>query len=112
MIFKPHWQKTIITKVINIRSKEPYDVYIGRRNAAWNLPQSKWANPFKLNKGEPRGSTIDKYRTWLLNNKKLLAGLEELRGKTLACWCRPLACHGLVLIELLHINDEEPLDVT
>lgn len=27
--------------------------------------------------------------------------LEPLRGKRLACWCAPLACHAEVLLELL-----------
>lgn len=27
--------------------------------------------------------------------------LEKLRGKTLGCWCSPLACHADVLVELL-----------
>jgi len=26
---------------------------------------------------------------------------RQLRGKTLGCWCKPEACHGDVLLELL-----------
>jgi hypothetical protein len=25
----------------------------------------------------------------------------ELDGRTLGCWCKPLACHGDILVELL-----------
>jgi hypothetical protein len=27
--------------------------------------------------------------------------IEPLRGKTLGCWCKPLPCHGDVIVELL-----------
>ena len=43
-----------------------------------------------------------RYRLWLLGNPELLGQLEELRGKTLVCHCKPLPCHGDVLVELLH----------
>ena len=26
--------------------------------------------------------------------------LDELKGKTLGCWCKPNNCHGDILIEL------------
>jgi hypothetical protein len=26
---------------------------------------------------------------------------DELQGKTLGCWCKPLACHGDVIVEIL-----------
>jgi hypothetical protein len=38
---------------------------------------------------------------------KLLQRLPELRGKNLACWCKPgEPCHGHVLLELA--NADEP----
>lgn len=30
----------------------------------------------------------------------------ELRGHKLACWCRPLACHGEVIMEFLNNGEE------
>lgn len=33
--------------------------------------------------------------------------LEPLRGKRLACWCAPLACHGDVIAELLEAPSAE-----
>jgi hypothetical protein len=83
--------------------KEPYDVYIGR--------PSKWGNPYthikdKTTKAEfivkTRKEAIEKYREYLLNNKQLMLDLHELEGKVLGCWCKPAACHGDVLIELLN----------
>lgn len=84
------------TSVINWKHGEPPigAVYIGRG--------TKWGNPFILYRDGNRQAVIEKYRTWLLAQPQLLGALEELRGKTLICSCKPLACHGDVLIELLH----------
>lgn len=83
----------IMTKVVHCK-KASYDVYIGR--------PSKWGNPFTIGKDGTRKEVIAKYRTWILSQPNLLKVLEELRNKTLGCWCSPLPCHGDVLIELLH----------
>ena len=72
------------------RSK--YDVYIGR--------PSKWGNPFTIGRDGSRAVVIDKYRNWLLTQPKLMMQIDELRGKTLGCWCTPKACHGNVLANL------------
>jgi len=78
-------------KVVNLR-KERYDVYIGRG--------SKWGNPFIMGKDGNREEVIKKYKDYILKSD-LLNNLEELRGKLLGCFCKPKACHGDVLIELL-----------
>jgi hypothetical protein len=55
---------------------------------------------------------IDCYRGWLLARPELIKKAKrELKGKTLACWCKtknnPLApCHGDVLLEIA--NSKEP----
>lgn len=79
------------------------DVYIGRKCAqgGWDLPASKWANPFVLGRDGDRRSVIDKYRAWIKHQPELLAALGELRGKVLGCWCKPLPCHGDVLVDLV-----------
>ena len=46
-----------------------------------------------------------KYRKYILSNKKLMNDLKELEGKILGCWCKPLACHGDVLLELIEKKD-------
>ena len=58
-------------------------------------------NPFVIGRDGTREQVIEKYREWILSNPKLLGDIEELRGKTLGCYCSPLACHGNILIELL-----------
>ncbi len=78
-------------KVVHCK-KEKYDVYIGR--------PSKWGNPFVVGRDGDRATVVGKYRKYLQENDLLLSELEELRGKTLGCWCAPNACHGDVLMEL------------
>ena len=70
--------------------------------------QSKWHNPFKIDKNsiikDQRKLVIEKYREYLLNNEKLLNEIGELEGKVLGCWCKPLGCHGDVLVEVLEYS--------
>jgi len=84
-------------KVVNLR-KEKYDAYIGRG--------SKWGNRFVIGKDGDRAEVIKKYREWILDNKELLNSLHELKGKVLGCFCKPLACHGDVLAELVNESEE------
>jgi len=80
------------TRVVHCK-RAPYDVYIGR--------PSKWGNPFRIGRDGTRAEVIRKYREWLLQQPDLLAALPELKGKVLGCWCKPLLCHGDVLVELV-----------
>ena len=82
-------------KVVNLR-KEKYDVYIGRGRG------SKWGNKFVIGRDGEREEVIRKYREWLLGNKELMNCLYELKGKVLGCFCKPKACHGDVLVELVN----------
>jgi len=77
----------------------PHDVYIGR--------PSEWGNPFSHRDGTlakfkvgSRGEAVEAYRQWIKTQPQLLKKLHTLKGKTLACWCKPAACHGDVLAEL------------
>lgn len=88
-----------MTRVVHCK-KDSYDVYIGR--------PSKWGNPFSHKKGtaaqykvSSREEAIQKYREWIVNQPHLMYDLIELKGKTLGCWCKPKACHGDVLKELV-----------
>jgi hypothetical protein len=90
------------TKVVHMQKGTPVDVYIGR--------PTKWGNPFSHKPGtlarfivKDRQAAIDAYREWITNGegKYLLNHLHELKDKILGCWCKPLACHGDVLKELV-----------
>lgn len=80
--------------------KEKYDVYIGR--------PSPWGNPFTFKEGTSakficptREECIQKYEEWLMAQPELVAMAKtELKGKVLACWCAPLACHGDILSKI------------
>ena len=82
----------INTRVVHCK-KEPYDVYIGR--------PSKWGNPFEIGKDGTRKDVLKKYKNYILSNIDLYNSLYELKGKVLGCWCKPLGCHGDVLVELI-----------
>lgn len=96
-----------MSKVVHLK-KEPYDIRIDRA--------SKWGNPFTHlpvsgTKAQyqvtTRQEAIDSYRKWITegDGKHLLKDLHELKGKVLGCWCKPQACHGDVLIELIEKNE-------
>lgn len=85
------------TRVVNKR-REPFDVYIGR--------PGPWGNPFVLGRDGDRDTVLAKYRAWLAEHPELIdRAKHELRGKALGCFCKPLACHGDVLVEAIHADD-------
>jgi uncharacterized protein YebE (UPF0316 family) len=79
-------------KVVNVRTDE-YDVFIGR--------PSKWGNPFKIGRDGNRKEVLEKYRTYLINNKELMADITSLDDMVLGCYCKPKACHGDIIAEWL-----------
>lgn len=101
------------TRVAHIKDVDVSDdsaVYIGRANRFRRLATSIWANPYKIDEtvGETRERVIERYEELM---RSRLAGpegdywravIQILRGRTLACWCKPdHACHGDVLVKLL-----------
>jgi hypothetical protein len=112
----PSKRKT--AKVINVKHGMPdseNSIYIGRRHDG----TMNYGNPFSHNPAwgiecKTREESIMKFRLWLqgkllptvepARRQWILDNLEKLRGKDLCCFCKPLACHGDVLIELLKKN--------
>lgn len=80
-----------MTTVVHCK-RAPYDVYIGR--------PSPWGNPFVIGRDGSREQVVEQYEIWLRGQPDLMASLPDLKGKVLACWCHPLACHGDVLARL------------
>lgn len=78
------------------------DVYIGRaaNMGGWNLPASKWANPFTLAKYNDRDRVLAEYEAFIRATPYLMACIPELAGLRLGCWCAPENCHGDVLVKL------------
>ena len=88
-----------MTTVVN-RKYCKFDVYIGRG--------SKWGNPYSHRVGskanyivDTRKEAIEKYREYIMSNLYLLGDICELKDKVLGCYCKPLSCHGDVLVELV-----------
>ena len=85
------------TKIINIKSDEKYDVYIGR--------PSLFGNPFEIGKDGNRETVIKLYRFYFYNRLEhdtyFKSEVLKLKGKILACYCKPLACHGDIIAEYL-----------
>lgn len=90
-----------MTKVVNLRH-EAYDVYIGRAGKGHD---GYFGNPIRLNAGETRGSTIERYREYfygrLNGDPEFKRRIHELKGKTLGCFCKPDSCHGDIIKEYL-----------
>lgn len=74
--------------------REPYDVYIGRPEL--------FGNPFVIGQDGTREEVIQKYREWVVDQKKVMNALPDLLGKVLGCWCSPNPCHGDVLLDLAY----------
>jgi hypothetical protein len=77
-------------KVVHCK-KERFDIYCGR--------PSKWGNPFAIGRDGNREEVIEKYKNWFQTQPDLIAALPELKGKILACWCKPQNCHCDFLLE-------------
>lgn len=96
-----------MSSVVHLKRKggkvvQDCDVYVGRRwtLGGWDLPESKWQNPFKVSE-YGRDLALKKYEIYVRENDELWNSLEELEGKRLGCWCLPAPCHGQILLKLL-----------
>lgn len=91
--------------VVNIRSGEPFDVYVGRtcayKDGSGTLRRVQdlgWGNPFRIGGGMTRSQAVSEYEKTLRGNPDMIERAKrELRGKVLACWCHPADCHAHVL---------------
>lgn len=88
------------TRVVNKQRTKLYDVYIGR--------PGKFGNPFVIGKDGNREQVLAKYKKWMFAPSQIRLRQDmkrELQGKTLACWCAPLPCHGDVIASFVDSND-------
>lgn len=88
------------------------------RSKGWRMPEntvyvgrgSKWGNPHRIGSSGPNGQRLDAAMTCQLFKADLLAGRlrftcsdvqDTLRGRNLACWCRPTQpCHANILLSI------------
>jgi hypothetical protein len=94
---------------------QPRRIQLSRKQG-WRKPANtvvvarpgQWGNPYKVTKDCPVERAVVLFEEWLLNDDEGMETLRtakiELRGKSLACWCKPgQPCHGDVLLRL--VND-------
>ena len=102
------------TKVINIKSGEPYDIYIGR---AGRGKDGYFGNPHTMGgvycpackSYHDRNGCIEAFKKDFYKrieiDKEFKKRVLELKGKTLGCFCKQphteVACHGDVYVEYL-----------
>jgi len=111
----PYWERSTVkcmprprTTVVHLK-KVMFDVYIGRR-CKGRPEETGWGNPFIVGKHGDRDEVVRLYREWLYEPRQYSLrerARKELKGKVLACWCSPLACHGDVLAEVAESVREE-----
>ncbi len=86
------------TTVINIKEREPGDVYIGREGHG---ESGYFGNPFPKKPGFSHADAIaafDRYfKERVEADEEFRARVLELAGKRLACFCKPKSCHGDVI---------------
>jgi hypothetical protein len=72
---------------------------------AYYVKGTKWGNPYKVKKkNTENGLTLEeclvKYRQHIFDSG-LIDDIEELKGKTLGCWCIGKSkCHAVILAEI------------
>lgn len=85
------------TMVVNLRTAS-YTKYIGRSRGL----NGKFANPYRIGPDGSREDVIVKHKKDFENNLELQEAVwNELKGETLGCFCKPLACHGDTYVEYI-----------
>lgn len=88
-------------------------IYIGRANKSYDLKDTPLANPFNIGKKFSRETSLYNYKHWLINSyknkkgpgyKELIRLLDLYKSDPnikLVCWCKPEACHGDIIKQVL-----------
>lgn len=87
------------TRLINLRGSDESDyVFIGR--------PSKFGNPYIIGKDGNRDTVCKLYEYWFEQaielDEDFKQAVHKLKGKTLACYCKPKKCHGDTIIRYLN----------
>lgn len=92
-----------LIKIINRDNGDNYDVYIGRG--------SPWGNPYRIGHDGDRDEVIRKYeydfqKRFLKAFDNFEENSEKIKGKILACHCKPYACHGDIIAKFFNSIDD------
>ena len=79
-------------------ARSTFDVYVGRAHP--RHPAQGWGNPCRMsgNTDRARAAALSGFWAALQSSERLRERAVQLRGATVACWCAPLPCHGLLLL--------------
>ncbi len=91
------------TTLINLRTdRSLYYVLIDRRTI--------YGNRHRITATCTREQAVARFRKEfyerIVKDRVFRAAVKSLRGRKLACWCEPLACHGDVYID--YLDKENP----
>lgn len=92
-----------LTHVVNKDRGEPYDVYVGRGTI--------WGNPYQIGVDGDRDEVIRRFaydfqRGFLKASEDFEKNISKLKGKVIACHCKPAACHGDVIAAYINALDD------
>lgn len=94
------------------KAEHPRRIQLSRKRG-WRKPPNtivvarpgKWGNPFRVTPERSQAAAVAQFEAWLKGDglEILNAARIELRGKNLACWCKPSEpCHADVLLKLVN----------
>jgi hypothetical protein len=92
-----------LTLVVNKDRDELYDVYVGRGTI--------WGNPYQIGADGDRDEVIRKFaydfqRGFLKISDDFDENISKLKGKVIACHCKPAACHGDIIADYINALDD------
>ena len=107
-------------KVVHVLSGADWEVYVGRAMPRYSLPESPWANPYKIRRDGSRAEVLALYEEYVRQR----FGLDRVwlafgyPSPVLACWCAnrdgtpltladPEICHAQILLRLAGHNSGE-----
>jgi hypothetical protein len=81
--------------VVNLKARvngnrPEFDVYCGREYDIYET--SVWCNPYSSFKYSEE-ECLKKYEDYFWRSPELHKNIKNLKGKRLACWCKPKPCH-------------------
>lgn len=89
-----------VGKVVNLYRDRNYEVYIGRDGHGQS---GYFGNPFSKGTREENIKMYTAYfKARLKTDPIFKKKIHELKGKVLGCFCKPLACHGDVIVDYLN----------
>jgi hypothetical protein len=95
----------MVAKIVNIKIHK-CDIFVGRNR---DISRFHWGNPFIIGKDGDRQEVVARFKMWFLGlahqdieperRAWMVRNLFRLKGRTLGCFCKPLDCHGDILLK-------------